>query len=553
MASVRQDSLSFPQIIPAASEDPRVIENYTHRPQSFTSSMSAQTSAGSSSLPRPDSVVNLSVDKHPAQADENNLWRNTLKNRFFSLALATLLISQLSLSALAQNQPDVRGRWEGAITLPNAELAFMIDLTRKEDGSWAGTIDIPSQGAKELALGSVTVTPSAVSFTIPGVPGDPTFNGKLSEDSKTIAGDFSQGGQTFPFKLTKKAQASQSVTAQPKPAEVKRPQEPQKPYPYDEEEVSYENTKGGVRLAGTLTLPRSKGPFAAVLLITGSGAQDRNEALLGHKPFLVLADHLTRLGVAVLRVDDRGVGGSTGKITEATSDDFAGDVLAGVEYLKARKEIDPKKIGLIGHSEGGLIAPIVASRSKDIAFIVLMAGPGVTGEEIIYLQSALIARASGAGDQAIAQSRVLQEKIFAIIKQEKDNAIAEKKILEASGATTPEQQKAGAPQVRFYLSTWFRYFLTYDPRPLLKQVRCPVLAINGERDLQVPYKENLAAIEATLKEGKNKDHTIVSLPNLNHLFQNSQKGTPDEYAKIEETIAPVALQAISDWILKQAK
>ncbi len=504
-------------------------------------------------LLRQDSVVNFSADRQQAQADENNLWRNTVKNRFFSLALAILLVPQLSLSALAQNQPDVRGHWEGAITLPNGDLAFLIDLTRKEDGLWAGTIDIPSQGAKGLALGSITVTPSAVSFTITGVPGDPTFKGKLSEDGKTIAGDFTQGGQTFPCKIAKKAQTSESGVAQTKPAQVKRPQEPQKPYPYVEEEVSYENTKGGVRLAGTLTLPRAKGPFAAVLLITGSGPQDRNESLLGHKPFLVLADHLTRLGVAVLRVDDRGVGGSTGNITAATTDDFAGDALAGVEYLKSRKEINPKKIGLIGHSEGGLIAPIAAIRSKDIAFIVLMAGPGLTGEEIIYLQSALIARANGAKDELIAANRVIQEKIFAVIKQEKDDAVAEKKILELNGATTPEQQKAGSAQVRFYLSAWFRYFLTFDPRPSLKQVRCPVLAINGELDLQVPYKENLAAIEAALKEAKNKDHTIVSLPNLNHLFQTSQKGTPDEYAKIEETIAPVALQAISDWILKRAK
>ncbi|MEW6211679.1 MAG: alpha/beta fold hydrolase [Acidobacteriota bacterium] len=473
-----------------------------------------------------------------------------MKNRFFSLALALLFISQLSLSSLAQNQPDVRGRWEGAIKLPTAELAFIIELIRKEDGSWAGTIDIPSQGAKGLPLASITVTASTISFAIAGVPGDPTFNGKLSEDGKTIAGDFSQGGQTFPFKIEKKTQ-SQGSNAQTKPA-VKRPQEPQKPYPYDEEEVSYENTKGAIRLAGTLTLPRAKGPFPAVLLITGSGPQDRNESLLGHKPFLVLADHLTRLGVAVLRVDDRGVGGSTGNITQATTEDFALDALAGVEYLKSRKEIDPKKIGLIGHSEGGLIAPIAASRSNDIAFVVLMAGPGLTGEEIIYLQSALIARANGASDQLIAANRVTQEKIFAVIKSEKDNAAAEKKIMEVSGAT-PQQQSAGSAQVRTYLSPWFRYFLTYDPRPSLKQVLCPVLAINGERDLQVPYKENFSAIEAALKEGKNKDHTIVSLPELNHLFQTSQKGTPDEYAKIEETIAPAALQAISDWILKRVK
>lgn len=489
---------------------------------------------------------NLAIMKDSAWDYEPVRRRNALKNGFLSLAL--FLVFQLSLSSLAQVQSDVAGRWEGAITLPDGELAFIIDLTRKEDGSWTGAIDIPVQGAKGLPLTAISITSSTVSFSIRGVPGEPTFNGKLSADGKTIAGDFSQGGQTFPCRIEKKSSSPQSSAA----PSIKRPQEPQKPYPYDEEEVIYENAKGGVRLAGTLTLPRLKGPSPAVLLITGSGAQDRNESLLGHKPFLVLADHLTRLGVAVLRVDDRGVGGSTGNITQATTEDFASDALAGVEYLKSRKEIDPKKIGLIGHSEGGLIAPLAASRSGDIAFIVLMAGPGLTGEEIIYLQSALIARANGASDQLIAQSRVTQEKIFAIIKSEKDNAAAEKKILEASGAT-PQQQSAGSAQIRTYLSPWFRYFLAYDPRPALKEVRCSVLAINGERDLQVPYKENLAAIEAALKEGKNKDHTIVSLPGLNHLFQTSQKGTPDEYAKIEETFSPLALQTISDWILKRVK
>jgi hypothetical protein len=350
-----------------------------------------------------------------------------------------------------------------------------------------------------------------------------------------------------------------------------RPQEPKPPYPYDEQEVVYQNKKDGVQLAGTLTLPRSKGPFPAVLLITGSGPQDRNETVIDHKPFLVLADHLTRLGIAVLRVDDRGVGKSTGRFSEATSEDFAADALAGVEYLKTRKEVAPRGIGLIGHSEGGLIAPLVAAASTDVAFIVMMAGPGLTGEQILYRQTLLISKAAGMSDDLIAQNRAAQEHIFAILKQEKDNVVAERRISEEAGAfrevaakaraeATEEQKKtidmiaaAIESQAKLVVSPWFRFFLTYDPRSALMKVRCPVLAINGEKDLQVPAKENLAAIRLALETGGNKDYTVLALPNLNHLFQTSRTGAISEYAQIEETISPAAMDTISKWILRRIR
>jgi pimeloyl-ACP methyl ester carboxylesterase len=337
---------------------------------------------------------------------------------------------------------------------------------------------------------------------------------------------------------------------------LNRPQEPKKPYPYDEEEVGYENKRDGVKLAGTLTLPRGKGPFPATLLITGSGPQDRNESLLGHKPFLVLADYLTRQGIVVLRVDDRGVGGSTGSVPDSTTENFAADVTAGIEFLKTRKEIDPKQIGLIGHSEGGLIAPMVAAQNGDVAFIVLMAGTGLTGEEILYLQGALILKAGGASAEQLAKQRATQEGMFKILKEEKDPATAEKRLHEELSRNLTEEAKkkseqAIAAQIKRANTPWFRYFLTLDPRPALRKVKCPVLALNGENDLQVPATENLREIEAALKAGGNKDVTIVSLPKLNHLFQTSETGSMSEYAKIEETIAPVALKTIGDWILKR--
>ncbi|HEY0006295.1 MAG TPA: alpha/beta fold hydrolase, partial [Pyrinomonadaceae bacterium] len=358
-----------------------------------------------------------------------------------------------------------------------------------------------------------------------------------------------QGPAPFPlvFKRTEKA------------AVLNRPQEPKRPFPYDEKEVAYENKRDKVKLAGTLTLPRTPGPFPAVLLITGSGPQDRDESLMGHKPFLVLSDYLTRAGVAVLRVDDRGVGGSSRGGPDDTSENYTEDVLAGVEFLKSQKEINPRQIGLVGHSEGGMIAPMAAARSKDIAFIVLMAGPGLPGDKLLMMQSDLLMRAQS--EEAFARYNAWFANILAISKSETDQAAAEKKMRQevdrrvAEIAETQKQELATfrsmmEAQSKIFLSPWFRYFLNYDPRPTLMQVKIPVLAINGERDLQVPPREDLAAIEEALRAGGNSDFQTVLMPNLNHLFQTSRTGAPAEYGQIEETIAPVALKTIADWILK---
>jgi pimeloyl-ACP methyl ester carboxylesterase len=380
------------------------------------------------------------------------------------------------------------------------------------------------------------------------------YDGNLSKDGSEISGTFQQAGMSFPLVLKRVD----------KPVAISRPQEPKRPFPYAEEEVAYENrTAPGVKLAGTLTLPKSDGPFAAVLLITGSGPQDRDEALMGHKPFLVLSDYLTRRGIAVLRVDDRGVGKSTGTFGTATTKDFATDALAGVEYLKTRKEIDPKRIGLIGHSEGGVIAPMVAADSPDVAFIVMMAGTGLPGDEILYLQSALISKANGASNELIATTTQAQKQIFAIAKEETDNTVATKKIREVmekvrAGLTPEQRQTLGYgstidSQITPLLTSWFRYFLAYDPRPALRKVKCPVLAINGENDLQVPPRQNLPAIEQALEDGENPDHQIVKLPGLNHLFQTSKTGSPSEYSKIDETISPAALGVIGDWLVFHSK
>ena len=281
---------------------------------------------------------------------------------------------------------------------------------------------------------------------------------------------------------------------------------------------------------------------------------------LGHKPFLVLSDYLTRLGIAVLRVNDRGVGESTGDFAQATSGDFAGDVLAGVEYLKSREDINPKKISLIGHSEGGIIAPMVAAQSPDVAFIVMMAGTGLNGEEILYLQGALLARANGAKDDTIAKLRLLQERIYTLLKQETDDEAAAGKlrvILENAHLQLGEEEKQkmlfSAYMRIINIIPWYRHLLISDPKPTLMKVQCPVLAINGDKDLQVPSEENLHAIEEALKAGGNKDYTVKELPDLNHLFQTAETGGLSEYGKIEETISPSALDTIADWVLEQTR
>jgi len=465
----------------------------------------------------------------------------------FVLGVLLLLALSVAVPAAAQDVEPYLGHWEGAITLPSGELAVRVDLSRDGDGL-AGTVDIPAQGAAGLPLDRFEIDGAGIKFVIKGVPGDPTFEGKL--DDGGISGDFVQGGGRFPF-----------VLGREEVAPARKPQEPTPPYPYDEEEVSYKN--GDITLAGTLTLPRGGGKLPAALLITGSGPQDRDEALLGHRPFLVLADHLTRAGIAVLRVDDRGVGGTTGSTHQSTTADFAGDVLTGVRFLKTHDRIDSKKIGLIGHSEGGIIGPLAASRSKDVAYVVMLAGTGVPGSEILPLQLELIARAEGVPEDTIAKQVALQRRIIELLASDKSTEeikapfreVVAKQVdmsIELAGGTEeiPRAQAIEQAMER-PLSPWFRYFVKYDPRPALEKVSVPALVLNGSLDTQVDAAQNLPEIEKALKAGGNTDVTIKELPKLNHLFQTAETGAFSEYAKIEETMSPVMLEIVSEWILKR--
>ena len=433
---------------------------------------------------------------------------------------------------------DIDGAWMGTLDTGTVKLRVVFHITNTASGLTA-TLDSPDQGMKGLPTTAVKRDGSNLKIEAAKIGG--TFEGKISSDLTAIDGKWSQGGGTLPLLLKKvKDQAE---------LELKRPQVPTKPYPYREDEVTYDNKAENVTLAATFTIPRGTGPFPAVLLITGSGPQDRDESLMGHKPFLILADYLTRHGIAVLRADDRGTGKSTGVFANATTADFATDAEAGVAYLKTRAEVNPRKIGLIGHSEGGVIAPMVAARNKDVDFIVMMAGTGVPGDQVIVAQGEAIELAMGKPADDAAKDAAKEKEMMTLIETEKDQAALEKGLQEKMKGEVPDGQ-IGA-QIKQVTSPWFKYFLTYDPATALRKVTCPVLAINGSLDKQVLPSQNLAPIRKALEEAGNKHFEIDELPGLNHLFQTAKTGSPTEYAQIEETMSPVALEKMSSWILQQ--
>lgn len=460
------------------------------------------------------------------------------------VALVIALTSLRSGAAEEKLAPAVLGVWKGTLRPGPVELRLVLKV-RDEGGALMATLVSLDQGAKDIRVDTITRKAGAVYFAIAAIRG--SYSGRISADGTRIEGIWSQGATSLPLVFER----TETVET------IRRPQEPKPPFPYEAEDVVFKNAAARVKLAGTLTLPASGKPFPAAVLVSGSGPQDRDETLMGHRPFFVLADHLTRLGIAVLRFDDRGVARSTGDFAAATTEDFATDALAGLEFLKRRPEIDPARVGLIGHSEGALIAPMVAARSKDVAFLVLIAAPSLRGEEILYLQAAAISRALGRSQEAITQERAIQEKIFAAIKESADAGKTTERIqaILADAAKAPGGAQATSEALgkagKVLASPWFRFFLSYDPLPGLKQVKCPVLAVTGEKDLQVPPKENLPALEEALKQAGHPDYQALELPRLNHLLQTAETGAPSEYAKIEETMALSALSTISDWILKR--
>lgn len=459
--------------------------------------------------------------------------------------LILLIISGSSFSMKAQ---DITGKWNGALAIQQTQLRLVFNITETEDG-FSSTMDSPDQGATDIPVTNTTFEYPKIIFKVSNLKIE--YIGELKDDE--IVGVFKQGGFEFPLNLSRDAFEKQIID---------RPQEPTKPFPYISEEVSFQNIEASIALAGTLTLPKNISDFPVVILISGSGPQNRNEELLGHKPFLVIADYLTKNGIGVLRYDDRGVGQSEGDFGTATSADFAKDVESAINYLKTRKDINPNKIGLIGHSEGGIIASIVAAETKDVNFMISLAGPGISGYDIVLLQTELINKANGT-----KESKLQRE--LAFLKNSLDMVVLGSDLNEIKAALTDTILQQISTQSEFipegmtaenvnkfvetFTTPWFQYFLKFDPSTSFSKVTCPVLALNGEKDLQVPPKENLSAIKNALAKAGNKHITIKEFPNLNHLFQEAQTGSPTEYATIEQTFSPLVLEEITTWIKTQTE
>ena len=457
-----------------------------------------------------------------------------------------LIFILLFLGARLLQAQDITGQWNGMLEAGGQQLRIVFHIEHSKDG-YTATMDSPDQGAYGMDVSGVTWENNKLKLVAEYPPIQ--YTGELRDS--LIVGTFEQSGFEFPLDLRRAEIAKPTYN---------RPQEPQEPYPYFSEEVRFFNPVAEITLAGTLTLPDPSGVFPAVVLISGSGAQNRDEELMGHKPFKVLADHLTRHGFAVLRYDDRGFGESEGDFASGTTEDFATDAAAAVEYLRSRNDIGI--IGLMGHSEGGIICPIVAAGNDDVKFIVLLAGTGVRGDRLLLMQEEAIMRASGSSEEEISKTLALSAQIYAKILQTADPEILKpeleaifKESLAKGDIDVPEGLSPDdliSQQIAGIITPWMINFINYDPSLILDKVHCPVLAVNGDKDLQVPAEVNLAAIRAGLERGGNQNVTTIVFPGLNHLFQECETGAIEEYAKIEQTFSPKALEEITAWIRTQA-
>lgn len=452
------------------------------------------------------------------------------------ILLAAALLTYSAAHAQQAPRPNLSGNWSGEV----ATLEFTFHLTDPASGPRAATLDIIEQNVRGLV----------VDFQAPGdsvylrlsKPIAAQFTGRRSADGRQLTGEWQQGLRAFPLTLTR-AGAGEATGP-------KRPQQPHAPFPYQSADVTFRNEKAGISLAGTYTLPADMGPFPAVVLLTGSGPEDRNETYQGHQPFAVLADYLTRHGIAVLRFDDRGVGQSGGTLKGTTSADYTTDAQAALAWLRTQPGIRKNQVGLIGHSQGGTAAIGAAGQPGGPDFLVLLAAPGLPGDELLVQQSLALARLQTTDPAQLASTEKMQRTMTQIIQKTPDDTQAQGQLLLYYSAISPQLAAQVKPQLPMLTSPDYRHLLADRPALTLARVRCPVLALGGSKDVQVPTTRNLAATAAGLKAAKNCDVTVQELPGLNHLFQTAKTGAPNEYATIEETFAPAALQVIGDWITR---
>ncbi len=434
------------------------------------------------------------------------------------------------------------GLWQGVVPRNGVNLRLVLRVATTDRGTIV-TFDSPDLGAVGLPVAGFSRRAQDVAFSVPA--SGARFAGTLSDDGARVKGMWTLPGQ--PDVEVSFVRTRPSAAREPRA----RPQTPKPPFPYRSEDLTFKNpVADAVTLAGTLTLPEGAGPFPAAVLITGSGPQDRDQTLLGHKAFAVLADHLTRHGVAVLRYDDRGIGGSTGDFAAATSADFATDARAAVRFLLTRPEIDRKGIGFIGHSEGGMVAQIAAVNNDHLKFVIMLAGPGTDLMQLARSQERLLGLSQGASEEDIARMEPVMVKVFTAVAKStsaEDARARVRAVLTAEALATlkaPESRRELL--VQQMANDWTRYLLQYKPAAFLSRIHVPILALNGTLDRQVPPDENLSGIKAAL--GHNADVTIRRVDGVNHLFQTARTGAIGEYADIEETISPVVLSIVTEWI-----
>jgi len=472
--------------------------------------------------------------------------------RTVAAALVLAVVTTLSPALTAGEAPKAPARadvlvgsWLGKNK--SDERAFFV-VSRRWNGGLKASYGIVEQKVSGVPMESVALAGDTVKIAAPTL--QLSFEGTLSADGRKIEGRLRSGGRGGPLVLEK-------VVAVPGP---RRPQTPRKPYPYQERVVHYRNEAAGLTLVGTLTLPKSGAPYPAVLLIPGSGASDRNEEARFHRPFDVIADYLTRRGIAVLRADKRGVDESEGDWTKADVNVLADDVIAGLKYLTTLPEIDAKRMGVLGQSEGGEVGPAAAAMSSDVSFVVALAGGATNWLDLLVAQDGAIAAAAGASEKQAELIRNWSRRFYTVAVNTPDKAKARTLLKDMKAKRTAEEREAysflprgGTLDVDTLLQDSVLGNFRLDAGKTLVKVKCPILMLFGEKDCQVPAQVNHKAAEDAFKASGNKNAKVVTLPGMNHCFQKCSTGAESEYSEIEETISPEALKLFGDWIEAHTK
>ena len=445
-----------------------------------------------------------------------------------NIALLTIVFAFMAMSAHAQ----IEGYWKGQLNLGVQKLEVAFDIKATDEG-YSATLDVPAQGASDIPVDETVIQDNHLQLTMSAMGA--TYSGTYKEDR--IEGEFKQRGMSFPLNLERGTKESQQA----------RPQDPKPPFDYRVKEVSFINEKEGNTLTGTLTIPKGKGPFPAMVLVSGSGQENRDEELMTHRPFWVIADYCARHGVAVLRYDDRGMGGSTGEVEGATTMDFSYDAEAAFDFLRKQKHIDASRVGILGHSEGGVINFMVSARRPEVAFLVSLAGPSVNGIEVLKAQSEAIMRAQGLPEEAVAMSSAVNDQLYGIIADSENREEADS-LLRNLVKGWGYNEELTEQTVGQLASPWMYYFLRYDPTEAIVKTTCPALLLNGSKDLQVIASQNLPGYEKIIAEHGKTNLTLRELPDLNHLFQHCTTGSPDEYFTIDETLSPEVLEMMVEFV-----